>query len=106
MSEIIETETDSGTPVTLNGCGPWWMPQSLCFDYFQDQCNVHDKDYWNNKLSRKKADKKFLRTMLYRVNKDEHLTWIQKKARRAQARFFYCTVRIFGFSSHRKGLEG
>lgn len=98
--------TPSGTPIKLNGCGPWWMPDSLCFTYFQDECDKHDRDYHSSRKERKIADREFMDRMIERIKGDDGLSWIQRKARLAQAWLFYGTVRVVGWSSHRKGLKG
>lgn len=96
---------NTGERKKINGCGPWWVPDLFKDEYFYDQCAVHDIDYYDDKKCRKVADKAFLKTMISRIKCDEKIGWWTKRARRAQAYFFYTTVRIFGWSSHVKGLD-
>lgn len=103
---MSDEKTPSGYPVKINGCGPWWMPNAICFKYFGDECDQHDRDYSSSRKQRKVADKEFMKRMIERIKADEGLGWWAKKARISQAWFFYATVRVVGWSSHRKGLKG
>lgn len=85
-----------------NGCGPWWLPDHFKDDYFFDQCAIHDVDYFEG-LDRKKADKKFYMLMLSRIAVEPK--WKVRIARRQQAWFYYHIVRVFGWMSHKKGLD-
>ena len=77
--------------MSANGCGPWWYPNKWKDRYFEDACNVHDKDYADG-MERKLADRRFKDAMLKRSGKHP--------IRRTQARVFYWLVRLFGWHTH------
>ena len=85
-----------------NGCGPWWLPDNFKGDYFKDACDIHDKDYEDG-IDREKSDKRFYFLMLERIKQEKD--WKVRYARKAQARFFYYVVRVFGWTSHKKGIN-
>lgn len=73
-----------------NGCGPYWMPEWMKEKHFEKSCNIHDKDYTDTKIGRKKADDKFLDNMLENA---------ETRPRKAQAYLYYGLVRMFGWTS-------
>jgi hypothetical protein len=78
------------------------LPDHFKDDYFEEACAVHDVDYYKG-VDRKKADKKFYHLMLARIAEEKD--WKKRYIRRRQAWWFYYIVRVFGWTSHKKGLD-
>lgn len=89
--------SDFGPDDKPNGCGPWWYPTKWKDRYFEDACKVHDEDYMAGK-DRKRSDEIFLNNMMQEAADGP---WV----RRLQAFVFYGIVRVFGWTSHKKGLD-
>ena len=89
-----------------NGCGPWWVPRKLKDEYFVQECTIHDEDYLDpkkNGRNREQADKFFYQQMLAKASTE--VSYWQRQKRKAQAWFYYHVVRVFGWTSHKDGLD-
>ena len=89
-----------------NGCGPHWMSKKLKDKYFEEACKIHDEDYLDpskNNRDREEADRVFYKEMLKKVEKEPN--YFIRQLRRIQAEFYYRVVRVFGWTSHKDGLD-
>jgi len=81
-------------------CGPVYMPKKLrnvISKSFNTPCKNHDKDYEEKKLTRKEADKKFLKGM--KIEAENNIF------KNVLAYTFYGFVRAFGWLSYRKSKK-
>jgi hypothetical protein len=74
-------------------CGPYYCPKPLrkrLSKYFNSSCRLHDIHYSQKKISRKTADKLFLKNMLMKAPKlrDKIIAYL-----------FFGLVRLFGWIS-------
>ena len=84
-----------------NGCGvPYlkWLSPDFCFT---GACDTHDVVYASGLLSRKDADKKFLKDMLIQARKQSRFVWFYSTV----AYIYWIAVRAFGWIFYKRGIR-
>ena len=84
----------------MNGCGPWWVPYRWKDYYFDEECNLHDREYAEGLVDRNEADRRFFVRMVKKIDQEPN-RWTRQR-RRAQAVVFYYLVRRLGFLFYRR----
>ncbi len=85
-----------------NGCGPWWVPRSWKDEYFVEECAQHDRDYMQG-VDRRKSDRDFYKAMRKKISQEPDRRVRRRQA--GQALWYYWIVRVFGWTSHKDGLD-